>query len=407
MQWDVAGFELVELIGFGVLGEVWRAVDRDTGQVVALRRLEPAHVLEEVRRRAAVLRSLPGEHVIRVRSVRPGAVVFDHASAGSLAALLARRGALSPGEIVTAIAPVALALAEAHQRGLVHGRISAREVLLTHDGKPRLDGLALSFLYDAEPCASRDVQALGQLARELLHGAAAPEPMERAIAEALDADPPCTAVELAEGLLRACRAEPLAGLAAPGPPLPLPLPVPELVRRRSRRSLVVGLAAVVLLGSVTLVRLRADPPSPLARTGATPTPVVAAPLAAPEPEPDWQQLLDELDQARAAAFAAADPLALAQVYVTGSPALAADRSAMSQLSAAHLTARGLRHVLGSVQAVRLNPLQVELHVVAALSGYDLVGADGRVQHRAPGPQVQRVVALRRTSGEWRVESTST
>jgi hypothetical protein len=43
--------------------------------------------------------------------------VLDHARGGSLAALLSRRGRLTPGEVVTIAAPLAQALAAAHAAG--------------------------------------------------------------------------------------------------------------------------------------------------------------------------------------------------------------------------------------------------------------------------------------------------
>ncbi|MCW2499091.1 MAG: Serine/threonine protein kinase, partial [Frankiales bacterium] len=168
--WEVPGYDVLELLGFGTTGEVWRARERASGTVVALRRLAGGDraAVAAVRREATVVRSLPSPHLVRLRTtVRAGGddvLVLDHAAGGSLAALLARRGRLDPGEVVTVLAPVADALGQAHQHGLVHGRLGVSSVLLTAQGMPLLDGLGAASLTDAgaaDPAA--DVAALGAL----------------------------------------------------------------------------------------------------------------------------------------------------------------------------------------------------------------------------------------------------
>jgi hypothetical protein len=61
-----------------------------------------------------------------------------------MAALLARRGRLRPGEVVTAIAPVAAALAHAHGNGVVHGDLSPGNIVFTAEGRPVLTDLGVA-----------------------------------------------------------------------------------------------------------------------------------------------------------------------------------------------------------------------------------------------------------------------
>src|SRR3712207_5493295 len=106
-------------------------------------------------REAALLGELDHPHLVRlhevVRSeVRGGtaevALVLDLLEGGSLAALLARRGRLRPGEVVTTVAPVAAALAHAHERGVVHGDLSPGNVVFTAEGRPVLTDLGTARL---------------------------------------------------------------------------------------------------------------------------------------------------------------------------------------------------------------------------------------------------------------------
>jgi hypothetical protein len=78
--------------------------------------------------------------------------VLDLAGGGSLAALLARRGRLTVGETITAIAPIGAALAYAHNAGVVHGDVSSANILFTDIGLPLLADLGVArLLGDAQP----------------------------------------------------------------------------------------------------------------------------------------------------------------------------------------------------------------------------------------------------------------
>jgi hypothetical protein len=148
----VPGYTLQQLLGRGGSGEVWRAVPRGGGAPVAVKVLVSGDP-ERQAREAALLGELDHPHLVRLRDVvhqprRGGearvALVLDLLPGGSLAALLARRGRLRPGEVVTAIAPVAAALEHAHQRGVVHGDLSPGNIVFTAEGRPVLTDLGVA-----------------------------------------------------------------------------------------------------------------------------------------------------------------------------------------------------------------------------------------------------------------------
>ncbi|WP_448623971.1 protein kinase domain-containing protein [Geodermatophilus sp. URMC 64] len=148
----VPGYRLQELLGRGGSGEVWRAVPRGGGAPVAVKVLVAGNP-ERQAREAALLAELDHPHLVRLHEVvhqprRGGevrvALVLDLLPGGSLAALLARRGRLRPGEVVTAIAPVAAALAHAHEHGVVHGDLSPGNIVFTAEGRPVLTDLGVA-----------------------------------------------------------------------------------------------------------------------------------------------------------------------------------------------------------------------------------------------------------------------
>src|ERR671921_2039332 len=159
----VPGYTLEARIGRGGSGEVWRAVPRRGGAPVAVKVLVAGDP-ERQAREAVLLGELDHPHLVRLIEVvhqprRGGAarvaLVLDLLEGGSLAALLARRGRLRPGEVVTALAPVAATLAHAHERGVVHGDLSPGNVVFTAEGRPVLTDLGVARVLGEE--AAREV----------------------------------------------------------------------------------------------------------------------------------------------------------------------------------------------------------------------------------------------------------
>src|SRR5215203_211017 len=157
----VPGYTLEALLGRGGSGEVWRAVPRRDGPPVAVKVLVAGDP-ERQAREAALLGELDHPHLVRLVEVvhqprRGGAprvaLVLELLAGGSLAGLLARRGRLRPGEVVTAIAPVAAALAHAHGNGVIHGDLSPGNIVFTAEGRPVLTDLGVARVLGEEAAA--------------------------------------------------------------------------------------------------------------------------------------------------------------------------------------------------------------------------------------------------------------
>ena len=162
---QVPGFDAVELLGFGASGEVWLAAGAG---------LEGR---DRLRREAAVLAGVDHPHVARLLAVHGDGddvvLVLDLAAGGSLARLLATRGRLSPGEVVTVGVPLAEALAAVHAQGLLHGDVTPGNVLFTADGRPVLSDLGVSRLLGVAAEAQQPVHGTsGYLAPEVVAGGA-------------------------------------------------------------------------------------------------------------------------------------------------------------------------------------------------------------------------------------------
>lgn len=140
---QVDGYELLETIGAGGMGVVYKARDVALQRLVALKMLGTLLVgdptarqrfLREARSAAAV----GHPHVVTIHSVRQMGdvpyLVMEHVAGGSLHDKLQREGKLAPHQIVRIGMQIALGLAAAHRRGLIHRDIKPANILL-EDGE--------------------------------------------------------------------------------------------------------------------------------------------------------------------------------------------------------------------------------------------------------------------------------
>jgi hypothetical protein len=459
--WSLPGYDVEALLGFGATGEVWRAREVATGDTVALKRLRPdvdSAAVEALRREAVLLQALQTPYVVRLRALlgagADAVLVLDHLGGGSLASLLARRGVLDPAEVVTVAAPLASALAVAHERGIVHGDVTPANVLFTEEGMPVLADLGVARLVGqrraavdgtaeyldpavaagGEPGPAADVWSLAAVCHAMLagsppHGGAtvhevlgaavageraplgllapeAPRALVSTVEAALAADPAArpSAADFATMLRRAHGVAPVRLAGGPSAvaelrPTHVVRPAAAHAAPRSRRPLPRGALGAVAL--VTLVLIAAvvgwvsgrgvEPPAP------------GLPRAVATPADDWLGVLEQLDAERGRAFALGDVERLSAVYAPGTPGLAADAATLGQLVAQGRTAHGLRHELRRAEQLERSGEAVRLRVADVLPGYEVRAADGAVVSRAPGRGEQVfLVELVRTTDGWRL-----
>jgi len=133
-------FELVERIGEGGMGAVWRAKHRVTGGEVAVKTLgvQRDDVRERFIREARIIASLKHRNLIRVHDVlelpdgRP-VMIMELLEGETLADRLDREGCLTVSELVRWMAAVVDAVRHAHRHGVVHRDIKPDNIFLAED----------------------------------------------------------------------------------------------------------------------------------------------------------------------------------------------------------------------------------------------------------------------------------
>jgi serine/threonine-protein kinase len=181
-------YVLLDVVGQGATGTVWRAVDRASGEHVAVKLLreelmhQPRAVARFVQERAILLR-LRHRHIVGVRDMltvsRSLGLVMDLVDGGNLRDHLAGRGTLPPAEAARLLGQVAEALAEAHRSGVVHRDLKPDNVLL--DGAVVPDARLTDF------GIARVLEAPGLTAMHVLVGT--PDYMAPEVIQGLSATP--------------------------------------------------------------------------------------------------------------------------------------------------------------------------------------------------------------------------
>ena len=174
----LAHYEILESIGKGGMGEVYRARDEKLGRHVAIKVLpsefsQDAERLARFKREAKVLASLnhPGIAAIHGLEESEGThyLVLELVPGETLAARIAR-GPIPADEALQIAVRIAEALEEAHEQGIVHRDLKPANIMLTPEGKVVvLDfGLAKAFVeqtHEADsslsPTLTRDATRVG------------------------------------------------------------------------------------------------------------------------------------------------------------------------------------------------------------------------------------------------------
>ncbi len=194
---EVPGYEARQFLGSGAYGEVWVAVDHNTGRRVAIKFYTQRSGVDWslLSREVEKLVFLSADrYVVQLLDVGwdadPPYYVMEYVANGSLEQYLEQHGTLPVGEAVEMFRDVVTGLLHAHGKGVLHCDLKPANVLLDQDMKPRLADFgqsrlsheqtpALGTLFymapeqadlEAMPDARWDVYAVGALLYRMLTG---------------------------------------------------------------------------------------------------------------------------------------------------------------------------------------------------------------------------------------------
>jgi eukaryotic-like serine/threonine-protein kinase len=136
-------YQIVDLLGLGGMGAVYKAFDRQLTRLVALKTILPEMAgtptaLKRFKQEVLLAQSIVHKNVVRIFDIgEDGATKFitmDFIEGADLKTLISQKGKLPPAEAARIIRQACLGLEAAHAAGVVHRDLKPQNIMIEKDG---------------------------------------------------------------------------------------------------------------------------------------------------------------------------------------------------------------------------------------------------------------------------------
>src|SRR5512136_956413 len=140
-------FEIIEEIGRGGMGSVYKAYDSKIREVVALKLLKPEiasdpEVIERFRNEIKLARQVAHRHVCRMYDIGEEwlsiYISMEYVPGEDLKSFIRRSGHLNEAKAVGLAKQIAEGLAEAHRLGVIHRDLKPQNIMIDRDGNAKI-----------------------------------------------------------------------------------------------------------------------------------------------------------------------------------------------------------------------------------------------------------------------------
>jgi serine/threonine protein kinase len=167
---QLGNYEIVSKIAEGGMGTVYKAKNRTTGEIVALKVIAPATaknpvLLQRFEREFVAAKVLDHPNVVKAldycAALPNPFIVMEFVDGMSIGQRIEQKGAYSEAEAVRLIRQVCDGLQGAHKQGLVHRDVKPDNILVTRDGVAKLTDMGLVKDLEGDLNLTRTGRGLG------------------------------------------------------------------------------------------------------------------------------------------------------------------------------------------------------------------------------------------------------
>jgi len=150
-------YEIVELLGMGGMGAVYRVFDKKLEEEVALKLIRPdiaasRKTIERFKNEIKIARKITDKHVCRMHDLGEAEgtsfITMEYVPGQDLRGLMKQTGQLSATTAVSIARQIAEGLSEAHKLGIIHRDLKPGNIMIDKDGQAKIMdfGIARSLL---------------------------------------------------------------------------------------------------------------------------------------------------------------------------------------------------------------------------------------------------------------------
>ena len=140
-------YEILSSIGFGGMGEVWKARDTRLGRIVAIKRVREQHS-ERFKQEARSIAALNHPNICQTHDIGDDYLVLEYIEGKSLSSPLQEQ------EAVRLAIQIVTALDAAHKKGIIHRDLKPSNIMVSDEGIVKLLDFGLAKLYEQDQSTS-------------------------------------------------------------------------------------------------------------------------------------------------------------------------------------------------------------------------------------------------------------
>jgi serine/threonine protein kinase/tetratricopeptide (TPR) repeat protein len=139
-----ARYEMLQMLGQGGMGAVYKARDLELDRLVAVKVIRPdlagdSEILRRFKQELILARQVTHKNVVRIFDLGDAQgykfITMEYVEGRDLKSILAERAKIAPEEAVTIVEQVCCALDAAHTEGVVHRDLKPQNIMLDNEGK--------------------------------------------------------------------------------------------------------------------------------------------------------------------------------------------------------------------------------------------------------------------------------